>query len=360
VLQPDGKLVIAGHVESAQAKFMLARYNADGSLDGTFGSGGYVVTDFPAPGTKRAAAVVRLTDGKFVAAGTAFGPPRRFALARYHGIVADRSLAAEASPNPVAPNNDLVYTLTVSNGGPDAAVGVTVTDTVPAGVTFVSAAASQGSCTGTATVVCTLGTIGPAVSATVTIVVRPQAEGTLTNSASVSGSTFDPDPGDNASQVTVTVSAAAAPSPPPPPPPPEASPPPPPPEPPPTPPAPPAPPPPRAAKDTTAPTLLVRAAARQPAFARRELALFVHCSEPCRVAATAPLALGKKKLIVKGARSVAARRWSKVALELSPAARAQVKQALSKRKLVRVKIAVVARDKAGNTRRTARTVRITG
>src|SRR3989442_4775701 len=42
VLQPDGKLVAAGHAYNASnaTTFALVRYNADGSLDGTFGTGG--------------------------------------------------------------------------------------------------------------------------------------------------------------------------------------------------------------------------------------------------------------------------------------------------------------------------------
>ena len=41
-IQPNGKIVVAGN---AGSDFALARYNADGSLDSSFGSGGKVVTD---------------------------------------------------------------------------------------------------------------------------------------------------------------------------------------------------------------------------------------------------------------------------------------------------------------------------
>jgi uncharacterized delta-60 repeat protein len=84
VLQPDGKIVAAGvggrGATGPGADFALARYNADGSLDASFGSGGKVLTDF-AGGADAAFAVALQTDGKIVAAGSAGGAD--FALARY-------------------------------------------------------------------------------------------------------------------------------------------------------------------------------------------------------------------------------------------------------------------------------------
>src|SRR5438552_19066342 len=45
VVQPDGKLVAAGHAYNANNDtFALVRYNADGSLDASFGTGGKVTT----------------------------------------------------------------------------------------------------------------------------------------------------------------------------------------------------------------------------------------------------------------------------------------------------------------------------
>ena len=47
LLQPDGKLVVAGEAGTVNgADFALARYNADGTPDTSFGNGGRVVTDF--------------------------------------------------------------------------------------------------------------------------------------------------------------------------------------------------------------------------------------------------------------------------------------------------------------------------
>jgi uncharacterized delta-60 repeat protein len=84
---PSGKILLAGYVghgNPAQPTFALARYTSDGSLDPTFGNGGTVATDF---GTGSVIRSVRLQlNGKLVAAGvTSQGTPavNRFALARY-------------------------------------------------------------------------------------------------------------------------------------------------------------------------------------------------------------------------------------------------------------------------------------
>lgn len=76
VLQPDGKLVAAGFVTGAAEGFALARYDSDGSLDGGFGTGGSVVTA-TVPGEIHG--LVLQPDGKLVAAGGVV----TFALARY-------------------------------------------------------------------------------------------------------------------------------------------------------------------------------------------------------------------------------------------------------------------------------------
>ena len=71
-VQADGKILIGGFTNAlnADADFALARYNTDGTLDTTFGSGGLVVTLFPPPVTGGAAQVVlEQPDGKIMAAG---------------------------------------------------------------------------------------------------------------------------------------------------------------------------------------------------------------------------------------------------------------------------------------------------
>jgi uncharacterized delta-60 repeat protein len=82
-LQPDGKIVAAGSSVNtgAYSVFGLVRYNPNGSLDTSFGSGGKVWTEFT-PYGDGASALALQPDGKIVAAGTSSG--RNFALARYN------------------------------------------------------------------------------------------------------------------------------------------------------------------------------------------------------------------------------------------------------------------------------------
>jgi len=85
-IQADGKIVVAGDTtrQDSSTVFALARYNANGSLDASFGTGGVVVTGFSGQDFAKGLAIQ--LDGKIVAAGSAStGQPgtRTFALARY-------------------------------------------------------------------------------------------------------------------------------------------------------------------------------------------------------------------------------------------------------------------------------------
>jgi uncharacterized repeat protein (TIGR01451 family) len=110
---------------------------------------------------------------------------------------ADLRIEKSDSADPVTPGAALTYTVTVHNDGPSAAQDVAVTDTLPAGVTFLSTTGCGEDPNGVPT--CTLGSIASGGSAAYTIsVTAPGAAGTITNSASVSSTTHDPDAADNA------------------------------------------------------------------------------------------------------------------------------------------------------------------
>lgn len=136
-------------------------------------------------------------------------------------FVGDLTISKADSPDPVVTGANLTYTLTVSVGpvtGLDPSMmPATVTDTLPAGVTFVSAIPSQGTCSQLALVVtCPLPGVPANSSATVTIVVTTGAPGTLSNTATVSANfnDFDTNQNNNSdTEVTTVVAATPSPSP---------------------------------------------------------------------------------------------------------------------------------------------------
>jgi uncharacterized repeat protein (TIGR01451 family) len=109
-----------------------------------------------------------------------------------------------ATPRPAQVGQNLTYTATVRNYRADAS-NVTLRDWIPTRSTFVSATASQGSCTGSRPVVCSLGTIAHGASAKVTVVVKPTANGTIINSAAVRSDRRDRRPWSNRALIAVAV-----------------------------------------------------------------------------------------------------------------------------------------------------------
>ncbi|WP_405941017.1 calcium-binding protein [Streptomyces sp. NBC_00207] len=85
-LQADGKIVVVGiseNLEGGVAWFTVVRYNADGSLDTTFDRDGKAVTDFGGGGADQGSDIAVQADGKIVAGGGVGG---LFALARYNAL----------------------------------------------------------------------------------------------------------------------------------------------------------------------------------------------------------------------------------------------------------------------------------
>ena len=104
----------------------------------------------------------------------------------------DLSITKTANGGAFGPGSSVTYTIVVTNNGPGVAFGTTVTDVLPPGTAFVSATPTQGSCSGTTTVICTLGTLAPATTATITLVVTlPATQGEITNTASVFAANVD-------------------------------------------------------------------------------------------------------------------------------------------------------------------------
>ena len=120
---------------------------------------------------------------------------------------ADLSANLVDSPDPVTHGQNLTYTVTVANSGPEKSVGTQLTQTLSK-VTFVSATPSVGTCALNGNrVVCDLQKLLPGHTDTVTIVVTVSASftGQLSNTATAVGLRTDPNPANNASTQTTTV-----------------------------------------------------------------------------------------------------------------------------------------------------------
>jgi uncharacterized repeat protein (TIGR01451 family) len=119
---------------------------------------------------------------------------------------------ANSAPATVFRNTNLTYTIVVTNNGPDKASEVTLTDSVPEGSTFVSAATTAGKCKEPkagkkGTLTCTVPTLANGSSFTVSMVVKVEARSgtTLTDTATVSSLVYDPNTTNDTATATTVV-----------------------------------------------------------------------------------------------------------------------------------------------------------
>jgi len=109
----------------------------------------------------------------------------------------EADLAVLVSSSAVFFPTNVSYTITVTNNGPSAATSATLTDTVASGLSSIVVTPSQGSCSGTTPITCTLGALAVGGTATVTVTATPAATGGYINSASVTGTPADLNQGNN-------------------------------------------------------------------------------------------------------------------------------------------------------------------
>ena len=104
--------------------------------------------------------------------------------------------------------NHIVFTVVVSNSGPDPATGVDVTDLLPAGLDFVDATQTQGSYNEDSGL-WTVGSLADGADATLTIIATVNTPQMTTNTAEVTGSDqVDPNSENDQDSANVTPQVA--------------------------------------------------------------------------------------------------------------------------------------------------------
>jgi len=128
--------------------------------------------------------------------------------------VADLSIALMGSPNPVVSGNQLIYTLTATNGGGETASEVKLEDQLPDSAVLKSLHTTQGACTRTTTtkpetkgglMSCNLGSLEGGKSATITIAVTATKPGIVNAKAVVTASNVTSDTDDEAPATTTVL-----------------------------------------------------------------------------------------------------------------------------------------------------------
>ena len=123
---------------------------------------------------------------------------------------ANLSISMSDAPDPVSVGETLTYSFTISNSGPASASTVTLSQTLPAGASFISAGAGCGQAAGMLT--CNLGSLAAGSQVSREVLVSLSGAGVVESTASVSTTTADGNPANNSASAgtTVSVSGSAA------------------------------------------------------------------------------------------------------------------------------------------------------
>jgi uncharacterized delta-60 repeat protein/uncharacterized repeat protein (TIGR01451 family) len=223
-VRSDGFIVAGGFARFSASSddFAIARYTANGTLDPTLDGDGKLTLRI-SNADERIYGIAQEFDGKIVAAGFAAVAgvtpvTRDFALARFNSNGSLDATTATQLNGPdllttvTGPAENVIvgqqfsYTVTVLNRGPDVASNVVVTDTVPAGLTYVSSSTTKGTVGESGGVVtANIGSLGVNESATVTLTVSSATMNSYTDTATATSTEPDITPANNTDSATARV-----------------------------------------------------------------------------------------------------------------------------------------------------------
>ena len=135
---------------------------------------------------------------------------------------ADLSITETDNPDPVPAGSNLMYQIGIVNSGPATAQNVVLNDVLPTGPTFVSATFTGGSVQGTTCTTPAVGATGGTFNCTflaltngqssnynITLAVPAGSTGNLSNTATVTSGTSDPDPTNNSATASTAINSNA-------------------------------------------------------------------------------------------------------------------------------------------------------
>jgi uncharacterized repeat protein (TIGR01451 family) len=187
---------------SAQAQSVITDYAGRAFLNLALPAGTYTIDAYfsgiiPLPGQ-----TLNLEDDRFL--------PSTAAASLTVNPAADLAINKTSSTGSLQVGQVMTFTLSVNNGGPDMAQAVNVSDDVPANFIVNTATTNIGSCTVTGqSMSCDLGDLASGGTAGIEIGVTAVTEGSVTNTASVTSGTADPNTDNNSSSTAVTIASSA-------------------------------------------------------------------------------------------------------------------------------------------------------
>jgi len=188
----------------------LQGVNDTGSASSTVSGAGSLAANTPTSPGEAIAYRIRADGTYYAKVAASGGTAGNYLLSVAHdckiGAPTDLAVSQTDAPDPVAPDGTVSYSIVVRNAGANPASTIVLRDDLPVGAALVSAAPTQGSCTGSGPVLCQLGNLAAGASASVAVVVRaPGSPGPVTNTAGVSMAVRESTPGNEISVETTQV-----------------------------------------------------------------------------------------------------------------------------------------------------------
>ncbi|MGH2934169.1 MAG: DUF11 domain-containing protein [Gaiellaceae bacterium] len=125
--------------------------------------------------------------------------------------ITDVAVTKVADHSSVSVGQQVIYTITVVNNGPDTADNVLLADPLPAQESLVSVSDTTD-CSGTTVVTCNFGSLAPGASKVVVVTTLAQSTGTAGNTATVSTTSPESSTANNQATASVTISGAFRPA----------------------------------------------------------------------------------------------------------------------------------------------------